>query len=342
MINNLTVKEILNDADIKQKFLNAKIEKLNIIGNIYNGNFFSDSFNYFPISDQFHTFGELFSRDTNQSNNQFFSKNFYENFKKNISNLKSFKNVFLMGSNAGNNYYSNLIQFLPRIFFNSEKNIKIAIHRNSSLKFRKFLESVLKKNNIKFSYVYLDDNFYSFIDSQFPQFLNISSSIKILRHFLIPKSSLKKEKKIYVTREDSSYRQIVNESDLVPILISKGYKVINPQLYNIDDQIEIFSQVDKIVAPHGSNLANIVFCKPGTEIYEIGPEFKSSYELSIANRYKYIADLNKLKYIKILSDTVKTKKHSELAKKYINKNILEKSSYYKNLIVKIDDLRNIP
>ena len=28
----------------------------------------------------------------------------------------------------------------------------------------------------------------------------------------------------------------------------------------IEEQIEIFSNAEKIIAPHGSNLANIVFC----------------------------------------------------------------------------------
>ena len=61
-------------------------------------------------------------------------------------------------------------------------------------------------------------------------------------------------------------------------LRQKGYKVINPQLYEIEEQIRIFSQADKIIAPHGSNLSNIIFCKPETEIYEIGPNFNYDYE----------------------------------------------------------------
>ena len=52
---------------------------------------------------------------------------------------------------------------------------------------------------------------------------------------------------------------------------SKGYKVINPQLYRIDQQIRLFAEADKIIAPYGSNLANIIFCKPGAKIFEIGP-----------------------------------------------------------------------
>ena len=74
---------------------------------------------------------------------------------------------------------------------------------------------------IKFSFVYLDDDFYKFIDCQMPQFLDLNTSIKILKSLLVPKFSNSSDKKIYVTREDSSYRKIINEADIVPILISR-------------------------------------------------------------------------------------------------------------------------
>ena len=119
-----------------------------------------------------------------------------------------------------------------------------------------------------------------------------------------------------------------------------GYRVINPQLYEIDEQIEIFSNANKIIAPHGSNLANIIFCKPGTEIFEITPSFGDNEKI-LEDRYLNLCVINNLKYHKIISDTVEVENHSTLAKKYIHKNVLSQSNYYKNLIVKLQDLNNI-
>ena len=127
----------------------------------------------------------------------------------------------------------------------------------------------------------------------------------------------------------------------MPILRSKGYKIINPQLYSIEEQIRIFSNAEKVVSPHGSNLSNIIFCKPGTEIYEIGPKFESRYEKFFENRYKNLAKINNLKYNRFLTDAVSVKEHNELSIKYIEKNILLNSNYYKNLIVKIKDIKDI-
>ncbi len=341
MIKNYSISDIKKNIEIQKNFLNAKFNDLNFDCNIYKGNFFIDSFNYFVINEDYKTFKSLFTRDVFQQNDHFYSKEFFENFSSKVSSFKEFKNVFVLGSNSADNYFSNLIQFLPRIFFNKNKKIKLAIHRNSSSKFREFIKLILQSKETEFSFVYLDENFYYFRDSEIPQFLSLDKSIKILKKFLLPNSTNIQDKKIYVTREDSQYRKIVNEADIIPILREKGYKVINPRLYKIDEQIRIFSNADKIVAPYGSNLANIIFCKPNTKIYEIGPSFDNVFEKQFENRYRYIATQNNLKYTRLITDTVKIKNHSDLAKKYINKNILQNSNYYNNLIVKINDIKSI-
>ncbi len=341
MLKNFSNKDIKNKNELINNFLSASFKKLNLNCNIYNGDFYLDSFNYYTIDKSYRTFDGLFTRDINQNNEHFYTEYFFKNLKSNIDNFKEFDNTFVLGSNAANNYYSNLLHFLPRLFFIKDKKAKIAIHRNSSTKFREFIKIILRNKKVDFSFVYLDDGFYKFKNSQIPQFFNIKNSIHILQKLLVPGVSASEDKKIYVTREESNYRKIINEADIMPILRSKGYKVINPQLYNIDEQINIFSKAEKIIAPHGSNLANIIFCKPGTEIYEIGPKFHKKYEEVFENRYKYLAEINNLKYSRFLTDTVPVERHSQLAMKYIDKAILETSNYYKNLIVKIKDIKNI-
>ena len=65
------------------------------------------------------------------------------------------------------------------------------------------------------------------------------------------------------------------------------------------------------------------------------------YEKIFEQRYTSIANINKLDYQRVVSDTVDVEKHDKTAKKYINKKILENSNYYKNLIVKISDIEKI-
>ena len=339
MIIDINTNKIKSDKRLLNLFVNTNFSNLSINCNILKGNFFSDSFYYFPITEKNETFSSLFTRDLNVTSH-FFSQRFFDNFKNNKNSLKKFNDLYILGSNAGNNYYSNLLHFLPRIFFNKNKNLKIAIHRNSSNKYRNFIGSILKSLNIEFTFVFLDDDFYYFTDSDFPQFLSMNDSIRVLKKFINPKTNVEISKKIYVTREDSNYRKIINEADVVTLLREKGYKVINPQLYEIEEQIEIFSNAEKIIAPHGSNLANIIFCKPGTEIFEITPSFRNNEKI-FEDRYLNLSLINNLKHNKFVSDTVDVKNHSALAKKYIHNNVLSQSNYYKNLIVKIHDLSTI-
>ena len=339
MLKDLDLNTIQRNKNINKLFINSTLSKLSINCNILKTNFFADSFYYFPITKDNETFSSIYKRDSSNLSH-FFTEKFYNNFINNKNSLKSFKQLFVLGSNPGNNYYSNLLEFLPRIFFNKKTNIKIAIHRNTSNKLRKFLKSILQALNIEFSFVFLDDDFYYFSESEFPQFMDLNSSIKILKQFITPKVNKENSKKIYVTRDESDYRKIINNDDVINSLIKKGYKVINPQLYKIEEQIETFASAQKIIAPHGSNLANIIFCKEGTEILEIAPAFRDNEKI-FEDKYSKLSQINKLKYSRIIADSVDVESHSKLAKKYIHSNVLSQSNYYKNLIVKLQDINEV-
>ena len=56
--------------------------------------------------------------------------------------------------------------------------------------------------------------------------MNLGDSIEILKKFLNPKIMIGNSKKIYVTREDSNYRKIINEGDVVSLLRIKGIKLL--------------------------------------------------------------------------------------------------------------------
>jgi len=340
MITNKNSFDILNDESLNKSFLNATLKDLNINCKIYKGNFFSDSFNYFPITENFEVFHDLYKIQNENSLDHFYSKNFVDNLKNNLAGFKSFSNIFLLGSSPGDNYFSNLIYFLPRLYFCDLDKTKIAIHRNLSNKFRSFINEICSSLNKKITFTYLDDEFYKFKDSYVPQFLNKEESIKVLKFFLNNYQNKKNKKtKLYITRQNSNYRKILNEADVIAFLKKNNFQIINPFNYEIKEQINLFSNADIVVSPTGSNLANIIFCKKGAKIYEILPEFKHSYENSLSSRYQKICEITGLDYYKIKADSVDVKTHSKIAKKYISQKVLEESSYYKDLIVKISDLK---
>ena len=341
MITNKNSFDILNDERLNKSFLSATLNDLDISCKIYKGNFYADSFNYFPITEDFEAFQDLYKIQNENSINHLYSDNFFDNFKKKITDLKKINNVYLLGSSPGDNYFSNLIYFLPRLFFYNQDKMKLAIHRNSSNKFRNFINEICSNLNKKITFTFLDDEFYKFKDSYVPQFLKIHESIKILKFFLDDyknDNDIEEKTKLYISRQNSNYRRILNESDVIKLFKQHNFQIINPSNYEIKEQINLFSKADIVVSPTGSNLANIIFCKKGTKIYEIAPDFKHSYEDDLSIRYQKISEINDLDYYKIKGDSVDVKTHSKIAKKYISKKVLEESSYYKNLIVKISEL----
>ena len=79
--------------------------------------------------------------------------------------------------------------------------------------------------------------------------------------------------------------------------------ILNPQQYDIVDQIALFAEAKEIIAAHGSSLANIIFCKKGTTIYEIRPQFDKDYEVNLSNRYNNLfLFINPLIYLLISFD----------------------------------------
>ena len=258
----------------------------------YKGDFYLDSFNYFPITNDNFCFLDLFSWKKESEYNHFFTKKFYSDFKKNKSKAKVFKDVVVLGSSPGNNYFRNLLTFIPRILFVPVKEINIAIHRNSSNKLRKFIEQILKDKNIELKkFVYLDDDFYKFENSLIPQFLPQKTCLNILNKVFKKNQKNKNKNKIYLTRKNAHYRKIINESDLIDEFKSKNFQIIDLETLSIDKQIEIFSSAKIIVSPTSSSLANIAFCDKGTKVFEIMPRYKYSYENILKSRYSSICNL---------------------------------------------------
>ncbi|MCW5738086.1 MAG: glycosyltransferase family 61 protein [Enhydrobacter sp.] len=77
---------------------------------------------------------------------------------------------------------------------------------------------------------------------------------------------------VYVSRNDSSMRRVLNEeTEIVPVLRDLGFDIVRPGEMSLVEQIERFRRARVIVAPHGAALTNLLFCRPGLALVEIFP-----------------------------------------------------------------------
>ena len=332
--------ELEENEKLNSIFINTFNSGFKLTSNILSKNFFLDSHNFFPLTEDFYTFSDFFTWGSSLKYKNFYSKNFEKQFTENINNFKSLSDVFVLGSSSADNYYRNIITFLPRLFFNKEKKIKLAIHRNSSNKFRNFIKFLCEKMHVEVQFIYLDDGFYKFVNSKIPQFFKVSESIKIL-NTLKNTNKIIKGKKFFISRQNCSARNLINESDIGKKLKGYGYQMIDLNDMDILKQINYFSKADTIISPTGSGLANIVFCNPGTKVIEISPKYNFRYEENFKFRFSRIAKFLNLEYHRILADPVNIVGTDKNVTKLILPKVSNESNYYKNLILNLEKIDEI-
>lgn len=83
--------------------------------------------------------------------------------------------------------------------------------------------------------------------------------------------------KIYVSRKRTKVRRVVNEEELGVILKGLGFVIIDNEDLSFRQQLNYFYNAKIIMGPHGANLANIVFSKPGSVLVEVANPFYKTY-----------------------------------------------------------------
>ncbi len=114
----------------------------------------------------------------------------------------------------------------------------------------------------------------SLIVSSFPCLQGIPPWVcEFLRNTFAPpaETNTSKISRVFISRRSASYRRILNEEELYPLLEQEGFTIIQAETLSFAQQIALFKGADVILAPHGAGLANLVFCRPGTKVVEIFP-----------------------------------------------------------------------
>ena len=78
-------------------------------------------------------------------------------------------------------------------------------------------------------------------------------------------------RRLYLTRRTASFRRVLNEEALLPVLESHGFEIFDPGTLTVVEQAKIFTSAEAIISPHSSVMTNLIFCTPGTAVLEIFP-----------------------------------------------------------------------
>ena len=83
--------------------------------------------------------------------------------------------------------------------------------------------------------------------------------------------------RIYISRQSATRRRVKNEAEVVDMLGSHGFERYVLEDLSVADQIELFSNADMIVAPHGAGLANIIYSESSVVIELFGDSKKTTF-----------------------------------------------------------------
>jgi capsular polysaccharide biosynthesis protein len=124
--------------------------------------------------------------------------------------------------------------------------------------------------------------------------------------------------RVFISRSGTDHRRVVNEPELLrDVLGPRGFTSVRPEQMSADDQAELFAAADIVVTPLGSSMANLVHCRPGTQIVEImNPRCVQPCTLAIASQ-------GDLEYHVALADGVDDNEHEILEDLRVSPGILE-------------------
>lgn len=111
-------------------------------------------------------------------------------------------------------------------------------------------------------------------------------------------SRLSPPTRLYLSRAGYPTRRLFNEEELLPILRAHGFRAVFLEKLGLAQQAELLASAEMIIGTHGSALANLVFCRPGTRAIEIrSPRF-------FGHNFQALAQSLDLEYHHLIAESI--------------------------------------
>jgi capsular polysaccharide biosynthesis protein len=80
-------------------------------------------------------------------------------------------------------------------------------------------------------------------------------------------------RRLFVSRDDSSTRQLLNDADEIwPLFAAQGFERIRCGGLSFEQQVRLFAQASVVAGIAGAALANLIFCRPDTQVLMLTPD----------------------------------------------------------------------
>ena len=176
------------------------------------------------------------------------------------------------------NYFHWLIECLPKLSLVSNLKADIPLLVDDSLPIQ-FYDALAMLNSEKREIIRMKRNcIYIVKKLYYPSRLSIvrdnyglpvyakdaiysAEAIRFLRESVLAviNSDVEPSRKIFISRKNSSYRQLLNSVEVEELLISRGFEIVFPENLSFLSQVKMFLQAKIIIGQSGAGMANFIF-----------------------------------------------------------------------------------
>ncbi len=110
-----------------------------------------------------------------------------------------------------------------------------------------------------------------------------ASSLRFLRENFLLQPCANPNRRLFLSRSDASFRNLLQEKEICQHLGRKGFEVVTLAGVSLEKTAELFASAEVVVGPFGSGLMNVCFCPPGALLIDIAtPEFYNAHHWYLA------------------------------------------------------------
>lgn len=179
-----------------------------------------------------------------------------------------------------NDYYHRIIDNLPRLYhlhqpeYREIEEIKVVCSDLTEIE-EFFLPKLLPEN----AKLFLVDRKKNYLIENliYPSFLTKINAAYLPAEYLnffsqrvCPQLSRTGSKRIYISRSKARMRRLTNEEELLEALERYNFQQYFLEEMTIEEQIDLFSEAEIVLGPHGAGFANVLFSK-NVHIIELFP-----------------------------------------------------------------------
>ncbi len=183
------------------------------------------------------------------------------------------KNCILVHDRNSSGYFHWITDTLPKVVYAKKNHKNLTIILPSKLKIN-FIISSLKRLKVKYFFLKKNTNYkfkkLTYIGSLYPSGNPRKKNINDLKKAMNLK--YRNYKRIYISRNKSGRRRIINEQNLIDLLKNYNFKILYSEKISFNKQLEIFSSAKFIIGLHGAGLTNLIWMKEKNNLIEIKPE----------------------------------------------------------------------